>query len=192
MTLPHFDWIAPLYRRIPYNNAARLKALAKLPQDGDLLDLAGGSGRVALALNGLVRRLVVLDESPGMLAQARQTPMLLPVRAQAEALPLPDGHFAVLLMVDAFHHLQDQSQALREMWRVLRPGGRIVIEEPDIRHYLIKGIALAEKVLLMRSHFRSPEWIAQALQSFSARVEIVRDGYSAWIVAEKPISGAEG
>ena len=59
-------------------------------------------------------------------------------------------------MVDALHHVIHQGQTAREMYRVLKPGGRIVIEEPDIRKFGVKLIAVAEKLLLMRSHFLSP------------------------------------
>jgi demethylmenaquinone methyltransferase/2-methoxy-6-polyprenyl-1,4-benzoquinol methylase len=44
--------------------------------------------------------------------------------------------------------------------RVLEPEGRSVIEEPDIRTFGVKLVALAEKILLMRSHFLSPIQIA--------------------------------
>ena len=45
------------------------------------------------------------------------------------------------------------------MFRVLKPGGLLVIEEPDIRTFGVKLIAIAEKLLLMRSHFLAPEEI---------------------------------
>ena len=60
-------------------------------------------------------------------------------------------------MVDALHHVINHGQTAREMYRVLKPGGRIVIEEPDIRSFYVKLIAVAEKLLLMRSHFLSPQ-----------------------------------
>lgn len=50
--------------------------------------------------------------------------------ADARKLPYPDGHFDVVLSSLAIHNLKehaDRERALREMWRVLKPGGRMVI-----------------------------------------------------------------
>lgn len=189
MKLDHFDWIAPFYSHFPYD-ATRLKEIARLPRNGDLLDIGGGTGRVAKALHGMVERCLIADTSQGMLRQAKGMDHLFPIRTLAEALPFPNDHFSVVLMIDAYHHLLHQQKALQEAWRVLRPGGTLIIEEPDIRHPLVKFIALAEKALLMRSHFRSPIHITQDLQKLGAAPRIYTERYNAWITAEKP-SGAE-
>ncbi|MEJ5240744.1 MAG: class I SAM-dependent methyltransferase [Anaerolineales bacterium] len=185
MPFDHFHWIAPLYARFSYD-ATRLKELAGLPRHGDLLDIGGGTGRVVKALRGLIGRQWIADISPGMLKQAKNGEGVIPVRALAERLPFADGHFELVLMVDSYHHLLDQQEALMEAWRVLRPGGKLIIEEPDIRHPLVKGIALAEKLLLMRSHFRHPQAIGQDLERIGAKISIHTERYNAWIVAEKP------
>ncbi|MGC8837575.1 MAG: class I SAM-dependent methyltransferase, partial [Anaerolineae bacterium] len=97
----------------------------------------------------------------------------------------PSGAYGRIVVVDAFHHLADQARALQEMWRVLAPGGRVVIEEPDIRHLAVRGIALGERLLLMQSRFRPAEWVAEGLASLGAEVRIVREGAVYWVVAEK-------
>lgn len=185
MRFDHFDWIAPLYARFSYD-PTRLKELAGLPRNGDLLDIGGGTGRVVKALGGLVGWRLIADISPGMLKQAKNSEGIIPVRALAEYLPFPNAHFEIILMVDSYHHLLDQQEALKEAWRVLRPGGKLIIEEPDIRHPLVKGVALVEKLLLMRSHFRHPHAIGQDLERIGAKVSIHTERYNAWIVAEKP------
>lgn len=185
MRFDHFDWIAPLYARFSYD-PTRLKELAGLPRNGDLLDIGGGTGRVVNALGGLVGWRLIADISPGMLKQAKNSEGIIPVRALAEYLPFPNAHFEIVLMVDSYHHLLNQQEALKEAWRVLRPGGKLIIEEPDIRHPLVKGVALVEKLLLMRSHFRHPHAIGQDLERIGAKVSIHTERYNAWIVAEKP------
>ncbi|MFN3741922.1 MAG: class I SAM-dependent methyltransferase [Anaerolineales bacterium] len=192
MNIPHFDWIAPLYSRFSYD-ATRLKELARLPRHGDLLDIGGGSGRVVKPLNGMVERCLIADTSQGMLRQAKGEEHIFPIRAFAEELPFSENHFTVVLMVDAYHHLLHQQKALQEAWRVLRPGGILIVEEPDIRHPLVKIIALLEKALLMRSHFYSPLHIAQDLEKLGAKPHIYTERYNAWIVAEKhPLEAENG
>jgi demethylmenaquinone methyltransferase/2-methoxy-6-polyprenyl-1,4-benzoquinol methylase len=182
MPFDHFDVIAPLYARATYSAQAKMRELAALPVKGRLLDIGGGTGRVASALLKDVDEVVVADVSMGML---RQTPRLTlqPVCSLSETLPFPDNFFERVIMVDALHHVIDQPATAREMFRVLKPGGRIVIEEPDIRALGVKLIALAEKLLLMRSHFLSPLQISSLFPTGSA--DTVSEDSSAWVVISK-------
>jgi demethylmenaquinone methyltransferase/2-methoxy-6-polyprenyl-1,4-benzoquinol methylase len=69
------------------------------------------------------------------------------------------------------------------MLRVLKPGGRLVIEEPDIRTLGVKLIAVAEKLLMMRSHLLAPGQIKSLFPNSKTR--IIAEDSSAWIVVEK-------
>jgi ubiquinone/menaquinone biosynthesis C-methylase UbiE len=184
--LDHFGLIAPYYdRAIPFARKERLMAMAKLPAEGKLLDLGGGTGRVAQALAPEVSQIVVADESLGMLRQAVGKPGCNPISTLAEQLPFPSNCFERVIMVDAYHHVLDQEWVTAEMWRVLKPCGRIVIEEPDIRTWGARLIAVFEKVLLMRSHFVAPEGIARNFKDSQAKISIEEDHGSAWVMVDK-------
>ena len=118
LPLDHFRFLAPFYDRIFGGvDPRRLRELlAPFPaEEGLLLDLGGGTGRVVQALGCRPERVVVVDVSEGMLARARAKGFPC-VRAAAEALPFPPGTYGRIVVVDAFHHLANQAQALREMW----------------------------------------------------------------------------
>jgi ubiquinone/menaquinone biosynthesis C-methylase UbiE len=181
----HFDWIAPFYdRALPFSRLEKMLEVLALPFDGTLLDAGGGTGRVASALRPYLTDILVTDVSTGMLAQARAK-SLSTLNAQSEHLPFVDDLFERILMVDALHHVIHQAQTLSELYRVLKPGGRLVVEEPDIRTFPVKLIAIAEKLAFMRSHFLSPDDIA-ALFPKQARIQIETQDYNAWIIVEKP------
>lgn len=185
----HFDLLARSYDRlIPPPVPGRLADLLRLPTDGWLLDTGGGTGRVAAALRPLVGRLVISDLSVPMLAQALAKGIACAVQAEAEGLPFPDGCFERILVVDALHHFADQRRAIRELLRVLRPGGRLVIEEPDIGHLPVKAMALAEKLALMGSRFYAPDQIAAmaARDGFTVAVEHDRR-FSAWVIVDRQL-----
>ena len=99
-------------------------------------------------------QVVICDPSPAMLRQARGKG-LRACASVAEHLPFADRSFERIVVVDTFHHLHDQRLAAAELLRVLRPGGRLVVEEPDIRRRVVKFAALLERLLLMRSRFFS-------------------------------------
>ena len=180
----HFSLVSPYYDRLfPFLNAERLRELLQLPAAGRVLDLGGGTGQVAQALRGFVDEIVVLDESVGMLHQARLKG-LPAVRGEAERLPFASGSFTRILLVDTFHHLRDQRAAAAELLRVLAPGGRLVIEEGDVEQTPVRLIALAEKLILMRSRFFSPQAVQQMFEAAGGQVRLEREGGKFWAVVE--------
>ncbi len=181
-----FDILAPIYERlIPPPEPSVLGALLELAPSHALLDAAGGTGRVAGVFAASVARAVVCDASPRMLEQARSKG-LETVLAKAEALPFADATFDRILLVDAFHHVKEQRSVLRELLRVLKPSGRLVIEEPDVRRLPVKIVALLEKLFLMRSHFKTPEAMMGLIVELGGFPTLVReDGFRAWITVTK-------
>lgn len=180
----HFNFLAPFYdRAIPFERLEQTIKVMDLPHAGTLLDAGGGTGRVAEALRPHVGSIIVADVSRGMLAQAHQK-NLAATSAETERLPFADGTFDRVMMVDALHHVVHQADTVRELYRVLKPGGRLVIEEPDLRTFPVKLIAIAEKLALMRSHFLAPAQVA-ALFPSDAKVRIESEEHTAWVIAEK-------
>jgi demethylmenaquinone methyltransferase/2-methoxy-6-polyprenyl-1,4-benzoquinol methylase len=180
----HFNFLAPFYDQvIPFARLEKMLDVLALPHSGSLLDAGGGTGRVATALRPHLGSVVVADVSWGMLAQARQKG-LTAASTETERLPFADNTFDRVLMVDALHHVVNQAATIREMYRVLKPGGRLVVEEPDLRTFAVKLIAVAEKLALMRSHFLSPPQIA-ALFPDPSKVKVEAEEHTAWVIAEK-------
>ncbi|MCE9647446.1 MAG: class I SAM-dependent methyltransferase [Chloroflexi bacterium] len=180
----HFSAIAPLYARATYSKLIYLKEYASLPVDGLLLDVGGGTGRVSSTVMGLVNGVVIADVSFGMLKETQHASRALrPVCGGSESLPFADNSFERVIMVDALHHVLDQKKSAREMFRVLKPGGVLVIEEPDIRTFGVKLIAIAEKLLVMRSHFFPPDKIAEMFPGEETSIR-VGEG-TAWVIIKK-------
>ena len=100
---------------------------------GRSLEIGAGTGYFSLNLlqTGVVREATCTDISPGMVRTLAANAERLGVnvraaRADAEALPFPDGSFDLVLGHAVLHHLPDLDKAFAEFHRVLAPGGRIV------------------------------------------------------------------
>jgi ubiquinone/menaquinone biosynthesis C-methylase UbiE len=104
--------------------------------DGQVLDIGGGMGRIALPLAER-HQVHLCDISEAMLELARkaaQEAALPPGRLQTSVvdasrpLPFEDGSFDVIICLDLLVHLPDPQAAVRELYRVLRPGGTALID----------------------------------------------------------------
>lgn len=182
----HFGALAPFYERfIAPRIPEKLLAFANLSGDGVVLDAGGGTGRVAQFLRDRAAMVYVADQSLQMLREAEKKEGLQTVCSHTERMPFNSDAFDRIIMVDALHHVADQAATAEELWRILKPGGRIVIEEPDIRSFGVKLIALAEKLALMRSHFLPPSQIAKLFRSPDARIQVEDGSATTWIIIEK-------
>jgi demethylmenaquinone methyltransferase/2-methoxy-6-polyprenyl-1,4-benzoquinol methylase len=95
-----------------------------------LLDVAVGTGAVAGAAASIVGpsgRVVGLDPSSGMLAEARRKLRIPLVQGIAEQLPFREGEFDFVSMGYALRHVSDLKHTFGEYFRVLRPGGTLLI-----------------------------------------------------------------
>ena len=113
---------------------------AVAPRAGQrILDLAAGTGASSVSLARSGAQVIAADFSPGMIAEGKRRhgagspgggiPNLSFVQADATALPFLDGEFDAVTMSFGLRNVNDPKQALRELLRVTRPGGRLVVCE---------------------------------------------------------------
>ncbi|MBN9193347.1 demethylmenaquinone methyltransferase [Microbacterium sp.] len=107
---------------------------AVAPRPGQrILDLAAGTGASSVALARSGAEVVAADFSNGMIAEGRRrhggVPNLTFAEADATALPFGDDEFDAVTISFGLRNVNDPQQALREMLRVTKPGGRLVVCE---------------------------------------------------------------
>jgi len=112
----------------------RLIQFAAVQPGEAALDLCCGTGDVAFALAEAGARVTGMDFSAPMLAVAEARKVKVgeaagPVFLQGDALrtPFPDAHFDVVTISYGLRNLASVDEGLREMWRVLKPGGRLLV-----------------------------------------------------------------
>src|SRR5438876_726690 len=122
-----FGAVADAYERArpEYPAGAVLWLVGDTPVD--VVDLGAGTGKLTRGLVALGHRVTAVEPLPEMLAQLRAAvPDATPLSGGAEAIPLADASADVVVCAQAFHWF-DQPVALREIARVLRPGGSIAL-----------------------------------------------------------------
>lgn len=127
----------PFLQRI----AARALDMLELAPGERALELGCGTGVFLPGLAAAVGpagQVVGLDHNPGFLEEARQRvetagagSVVTLEAADAMRLPFPDASFDAVHVERVLMHLEDPDVALREVRRVLKPGGRFVAAEPD-------------------------------------------------------------
>ncbi len=134
-----FTEVAPRWdslRAAQYGEELRHLALLELlPRDITVLDVGTGTGFMLLGIAPRVRRFIGVDASEAMLAQARASlaaagfPDADLRVGSMESLPVEAASVDVVLANMALHHAHDPRRALREMARVLVPGGKVVLTD---------------------------------------------------------------
>lgn len=157
---PYYDLMARFGMR-EGRIKCRVIELAQLAPGTRMLDVGCGTGTLVLmALRRYPGATVIgVDGDPTILSIARRKARRAGITAQldqgmAYALPYADGSFDAVVSTLTFHHLtpDQQERALKEIRRVLRPGGRLVIADLALPHNRL--MRLVERVVtsLMRRH----------------------------------------
>ena len=145
-----FDEVAETYDRtnsllsFGQDRAWRKRVLAAVaPKSGQaVLDLAAGTGASSVVFKKPGVRVVAGDFSQGMLAVGRQRhPEIEFVFADATALPFEKNEFDAVTISFGLRNVVDTSKALRELLRVTKPGGRLVIcEFSQVVNPVLRGL----------------------------------------------------
>lgn len=113
----------------------RIVEMAEAGVEDTVLDVACGPGLLACAFARVARHVTGIDLTPKMLEQARELQRkqglqnLTWQEGDVQPLPYPDASFSIVSTRFAFHHFLDPLSVLKEMRRVCKPGGRVVVAD---------------------------------------------------------------
>lgn len=159
-TLPSLDFdsaeLAEVYEKIStyqFEHGKLLIEALQLAPGETVLDIGTGTGRLAVhaaAIVGPLGRITGIDPLPHRLAIARAKgcPNFETLEGRAEDMPaFADASFDAVYLNSVFHWIEDKPKALAEIFRVLKPGGRVALNTQDPTHphelRLLIGDALA-------------------------------------------------
>jgi SAM-dependent methyltransferase len=136
----------------------RDRIAARLTPDMTILDLGAGAGIVeAMNFKGMAARVCGIDLDPRVAANPMLDEGLV---TDGVNIPYPDATFDLVFADNVFEHLADPAGIMREIGRVLRPGGYILFKTPNRTHYM----PLIASV--------TPHWFHQLVNRIRGRAEV--------------------
>ena len=129
----------------PTHRATLALAAQLIPQAASVLDIGCGTGKLLrqACASWPQAQLIGVDPADGMIEVAKRlTPAATFYTGMAEALPLPDSSVDLALSTLSFHHWQDQAAGIRDIARVLRPGGYFILVDMSFPHWLLQLVRL--------------------------------------------------
>jgi demethylmenaquinone methyltransferase/2-methoxy-6-polyprenyl-1,4-benzoquinol methylase len=166
----------------------------------DVLDLATGSGDLALSLQRALPEAMITaaDFSPEMLEVARRKGVAKTVLADALQLPFESGSFDCVTVAFGLRNMADWDRALREMARVLRNGGHLLVLDfsiptgalrPAYRFYLHRCLPLLASIVTGQK--AAYDYLAGSIEKFPSDVAMLelieRNGFA--MATAEPLTG---
>jgi ubiquinone/menaquinone biosynthesis C-methylase UbiE len=135
-------------------------SLLNLKEDVCMLDIGCGTGWAmgqAATMNGNKGTFYGVDLSEKMIEKAKENfkgrENFHFLKANAEEIPLEDNRFDIIICTNSFHHYLHPDKALKEMYRLLKPQGKIYILDPPVDLWIAKVLAKVFH-LFDRAHVR--------------------------------------
>lgn len=179
----HYDNFMKLFA---FDKSDEIKDALMLRGDEIVVDVGGGTGKLAEVMADNCQTIYVLDESKGMLAKVKQNSKVKPIIRDALNTNFEKESIDIVTMVDSLHHIDNHPELMKEMHRILKVGEKILIldlEREDIR---IKLLKIFEFFLFGKLNYRTSKEVITLLSEKFNVIKHIDKKYYYFILAEKP------
>ncbi|KAA8923520.1 class I SAM-dependent methyltransferase [Thermoplasma sp.] len=126
----HAEFMISMYRK-EWQDPDKIVDQLPISPGSDIVDLGSGPGFFTLPLAGRTDgKVYAVDASDEMIEILKQRidghSNIIPIKARAEKIPIPDGTVDLVFIANAFHDFDDKDAVLNEIYRILRDGGYLV------------------------------------------------------------------
>lgn len=140
----------------------KMRKLIELCGSGKkILDVGCGAGFIAKILMDKGNEVTAVDLQESTIKQARKLGVKA-IRARAQALPFKDDAFDIVIMPEVIEHFVETDEALRELRRVTRPGGNVIITTPNFTSF-------RDRILVLFGHMPAYSMHVDHVKFFNKR-----------------------
>lgn len=135
-------WALALFRRsfLKQRKLAEIESLLGDTREARCLDLGSDNGVISLLLRRRGGRWASLDMTPESVASIRELVEDDVHQSDGSTLPFADAEFDRVVVVDMLEHVADEAAFVRELARVTRPGGSLVVNTPHLKRTLLRRL----------------------------------------------------
>lgn len=162
-----------------------IKSAANIDEHDIVVDIGGGTGKLAKYICNSCKTVYVLDESEQMLSMVNQGKNLVCIRGNALKTPFEDNSIDIVILSDVFHHIKEQKDLIVEINRILKYGGKIVMLDFHRKHIKTKLLRAFEFALFGRLFFRTKDEVRCLLEECFYIQRVYDKGYYFIFVGEK-------
>ncbi len=178
----HYDKFIELFN---LNKMDEIKDVLELQGDEVVLDIGGGTGRLADYLSKNCQIVYVLDESKGMLSKVKANTKVLPILGEALDTNFDSNSVDVVIMSDVLHHIKDQKKLIEEIYRILKKDGKLVILDFEKKHIKIRILRVFEYILFGKLYFRTSKEVINLIKNKFTIAKFIDKKYYFIIRGEK-------
>jgi len=162
-----------------------IKVAANLEGDEVVVDIGGGTGRLAQYISNSCSTVYVLDESDKMLLKVKHSENLISINGNALKAPFEDKSIDTVIMSDVFHHIKEQEELIVEINRMLKHDGKIIILDFNKKHIKTRLLRAFEFILFEKLYFRTKDEIQVLLEKYFYISKVYDKGYYFIVVGDK-------
>lgn len=162
-----------------------IKSAANIDEHDIVVDIGGGTGKLAKYICNSCKTVYVLDESEQMLSMVNQGKNLVCIRGNALKTPFEDNSIDIVILSDVFHHIKEQKDLIVEINRILKYGGKIVMMDFNRKHIKAKLLRAFEFTLFGRLFFKTKDEVRGLLEECFYIQRFYDKGYYFIFVGEK-------
>ncbi|MDR7855970.1 class I SAM-dependent methyltransferase [Tissierella sp.] len=148
----HYDNFIKLFN---LNKMDEIKDVLELQGEEIVLDIGGGTGKLAEYICKDCKIVYVLDESKGMLTKVEANTRVAPVLGDALNTNFENNSMDIVILSDILHHIENQQRLIEEIHRVLKKNGKLIILDFEKNHIKTKILKAFEFTLFGRLYFRT-------------------------------------
>ena len=178
----HYDNFIKLFN---LDKKGEIKDILELKGEEIVLDIGGGTGKLAEYICEDCKIVYVLDESKGMLSKVEENARVVPILGDVLDINFENNSIDIVIISDVLHHIENQQRLIEETYRILKKNGKLIILDFEKNHIKTKILKAFEFTLFGKLYFRTSKDVVNLISGKFTITKFIDKKYFFIIRGEK-------